>query len=289
MGSTTSKIAPQKLIRISKKAMETHTLLGISENEDHYLSQIKESLTNSLSRYHVLYGPMAPDFLPKDLLIIQNWIDMFEQNNAHWNYFRELKNLNQPIWILPLSYSADAGMPHTRGKNCICVPGGFFDNNVEHFDNNERNAITLRHELLHIHQKAYPEYWNEMYKKAWNCEKWSGKLPEKYEAIRRINPDTEWSGLYTIKNCLVPFCVFADINRPSLQRTFVWYYNINKRTVWKSKGIFDLPPELVGDKIWTDPRINMAMREHPNEMSAWLLSNPERYTTCEIFKALNRN
>jgi hypothetical protein len=178
-----------------------------------------------------------------------------------------------------LTYSADGGMPHTRGVKYICVPGGFFDTD-------RGNTITIRHELIHLHQKMARKEWDDIYLK-WDWKHWNGELPEKYEAIRRINPDTEWSGaLYVLKDIWVPFCVFREINRPHVSNTIVWYYNIKTGMVWKSTELLDLPPELAEDPRWNDERINMAMREHPHEMSAWFVASPEKYGDCLLYRLM---
>lgn len=262
---------------------ETTFFLAEAEKFDNYLNKINENIHNTTSRIGMYYESVYPDINETKREQITEWLVDFQEKNEKWQILLELLKKLKEIWILPLSYSADGGMPHTRGTKYICVPGGFFD--VDH-----DNGMTLKHELIHLHQKMVRQKWDKLYSDSWDWKPWRGKLPEKYEAIRRINPDTEWCGaLYVIKNTWVPFCVYREIDRPNVRHTIVWYYNIYTGMVWKSTGIFDLPPEIADDSAWTDTRINMAMREHPNEMSAWFLASPEKYENCILSRLFSRN
>lgn len=264
-------------------SQETNFFLIEAEKYDNYQNQIYNSIHNITSRIGMYYEALYPDFEENKRLFIEKWINFFCEKNETWWILRDIQKNIGDVWILPLSYSAEAGMPHTRGECYVCVPGGFFDTDKD-------NITTLRHELIHIHQKHNKEEWDRIYLKSWNWEPWNGKLPEKYNSIRRLNPDTEWAngGLYVIKKTWVPFSVFEDVSKPNIQNTKVWYYNINTGMIWKSTNILDLPPELSTDKLWNDSKINMAMREHPIELAAWLLASPEKYSDCPLMKTLIR-
>lgn len=261
-------------------AKETNFFLSDAEKFDNYINKINISIHNTTSRIGMYYESLVPDISESQREQIYKWISEFSKKNEKWLILTDLVTNLGDIWILPLSYSADGGMPHTRGIKYICVPGSFFE--VDH-----GNSITLKHELIHLHQKMDKLKWNKIYK-IWDWEMWEGRLPEKYEAIRRINPDTEWGDgpLYVLKKLWVPFCVFREVDRPNVRNTIVWYYNVKSGMVWKSTGILDLPPEIGEDPAWNDVRINMAMREHPHEMSAWFLASPEKYVECTLLNLM---
>lgn len=273
MGNTVANQTQGQLVLATTK--ETNLFLSDAENFDKYIGRINSSIHNITSRIGMFYEPLVPGYDDMRRTEIAEWLQNFKRKNEKWPILRELLAKIGNIWVLSLSYSADGGMPHTRGVRYICVPGGFFD--VDH-----DNSTTLRHELIHLHQKMDKKRWDAIYRN-WDWEPWvGGKLPDKYEAIRRINPDTEWGdgALYVLKKRWVPFCVFRDVDRPNVRNTIVWYYNVKTGMVWKSTGILDLPPEIGEDSAWNDVRINMAMREHPNEMSAWFAASPEKYENC---------
>jgi hypothetical protein len=270
MGNTTSteKKRPKLIITTAEQASH---LLKESEVIDGYRKSIFSRPLETSARASHNYFPLADSQYNKDML--QEWCNNFIDELLHnpvtnWIYAILASN-NITVYIVNLQFSADAGMPHTRplqnvNQGIICFPGGLRGANFE--------KRTLIHELVHIIQRNKPSRWRQLYKNYWNMEPYAGTLPQKYELARRINPDTLPFDLYIYKNKWVVFCVFNNITNPDIRATGIYYYNTNTERV-----MTDLPEELRTDEIFGDSKINSSMREHPAELSAWILAEPERF------------
>ena len=103
-------------------------------------------------------------------------------------------------------------------------------------------------------------------------EEYKGSTPIKYERAMRYNPDTIASRPFIYKGKWVPICIYTDVTAPDIHHTSVVYFNTHTGVVW-----FQLPDELANDPIFGDKKIIDAMREHPNELSAWILAEPHRF------------
>jgi hypothetical protein len=166
-------------------------------------------------------------------------------------------------------------MPHTRPLNgqrgLICFPGGLRLSELE--------KKTLIHELIHIVQRFNRASWFKLYEKFWQMKPYSGKIPKKYEDVIRYNPDTINAGIFYIyKDKWVPLIMYDDISNPNIHQTKLKYLNTESQVVWN-----ELPNELVEDPIFGERRINTAMREHPDEMAAWIFAEPGKYNDLAFF------
>jgi hypothetical protein len=86
--------------------------------------------------------------------------------------------------VVMMHRTADNGFPHTRPDKILCLP-------VSQLDADEADlAETLRHEAVHLHQRANPHPWYQAcLREGWmpvNRE----QIPQQLLSRCRINPDT---------------------------------------------------------------------------------------------------
>jgi hypothetical protein len=162
--------------------------------------------------------------------------------------------------------TSDGGMPHTRPNDIICYPdiSKFF------------SASTLIHELWHVHQRKYKQMWDDVFEKL-HWKKWNGTLPLSLEKNRRYNPDTIDSPLYIFKDCWIPIPIFEDITKPKVNEVYIWFYN-----VVTGYHIRTVPDEMM--KYF--PNLQISGYEHPREITAYMLSQPDQYMDSPGFKNL---
>ena len=137
---------------------------------------------------------------------------------ANLNYLPAL-NYAEP-WIgnteiITMNPTAEAGMPHTRPPNIICMP--------LYFPESKRQE-TLAHEYVHVHQRQNKDKWNRFFKKeGWNwIEKY--ELPERFVERCRLNPDTIDQQFWAWKDRYVPLPLFERDDKPQLRQvTISWY------------------------------------------------------------------
>lgn len=263
-------------------AAEGKLLLDEAETIDNYRAFIENSEIEKKARHNHNYFPLADSQYNKD--DVQKWLTDFvgELGASHdfsW-IVRFLSKYDATVYIVNLQFSADGGMPHTRplkgdNRGLICFPGGLRGTDWE--------KTTLIHELIHIVQRLNQPIWNKIYEKNWQMRPYNGKIPNKYELAVRYNPDTIMAGvLYIYKNKWVPIIIYTDITRPDIHQTMLVYYNSHTGVVWD-----ELPDELGNDIIFGDRRIISPMREHPNELLAWLFSNPNKYKDFPFYPNIN--
>jgi hypothetical protein len=181
------------------------------------------------------------------------------------NPIRLLNDLKH-IKIVQLMPSADGGMPHTRPGNIICYP------DISQLF----SQTTLIHELWHIHQRNYKDLWFKTFKRlGWTM--WEGKLPENLEKSRRYNPDTIDAPFWIFNEEWVPIPIFKDISRPNVADVEIWFYNVQKQYHIKR-----VPDEILS----YFPGLPPSAYEHPREITAYLLSEPDKYKNSQGFKHL---
>lgn len=276
MGSALSAGSRQPRIIVTT-AEQASRLLKEAETCDEYRKKIFNRPIESKARANHNYFPLADSQYNREVL--QEWCNNFleelsKNSDTQW-IPKVLINHDVTVYLVNLQFSADAGMPHTRplqklNEGIICIPGGLHGSDYE--------KRTLIHELIHIFQRIKPSVWVELYKKYWKMTPYAGTLPQKYEEVRRINPDTLPSELYLYKGKWVIFCVFKDITHPDIRDTVINYYNVHTKRVWS-----ETPDELRADEIFGDYKIIPAMREHPAELSAWICAEPERFQTNSFY------
>jgi hypothetical protein len=251
---------PTKIrFRIITDKNEAIRLLNNAEKEDFYLEECFDDKANSLARRNLTYSPNTTS--SKD----ENYANAYLKNNISALPIRLLNELDE-IKIIQLMPTADGGMPHTRPGSIICYP-----NFSQIF-----STTTLIHELWHIHQRIYKDIWFKAFKRlGWTL--WNGQLPEQLENNRRINPDTIDCPLWIFQNEWVSVPIFNDITRPNVNQVEIWFYNPNKQYHIKT-----VPPELSS----YFPNLPPSAYEHPRELTAYLLSEPEKYEDSNGYKKL---
>jgi len=258
MGNTSSSPHNLSFTLVCNKA-DALNLLNISEKKDFYLEECRDDTTNFKARINSSYSPNNISLRDKQ------YAESFLNGMASFLPGRLLSDLNN-INIIQLMPSADGGMPHTRPNNIICFP-----------DISQLFSITtLTHELWHCHQRIYNELWFKTFNKlGWTL--WNGKLPEQLEKARRYNPDTlEWP-FWLFNNKWVPIPIFRDITRPNVSQVDIWFYNPEKKY-----HITRVPPEI--EEYF--PNLPPSAYEHPREITAYMLSEPDKYRNSKGFTDL---
>lgn len=165
--------------------------------------------------------------------------------------------------IQTVSKTCEAGMAHTRPGDRIIIPDSI---PLPHRDQ------TIRHELIHIHQRRNPDAWRTFYRRAWSfqfAEAPPANLPAAVKEARRSNPDTwdpatggpwaVWQGRYW------PVPIYTDAKNPKLREA---------RTVWWDdwrQEVLAFPPAE-----WSAFFGTPAQDEHPHELAATYLTADDR-------------
>jgi hypothetical protein len=233
--------------------------LNKAETFDYYLAECHDDKLNSIARKNLTYT--SNTICIKDM----NYANAFLDGVISDIPIKLLNELNT-VNIVQLMPSADGGMPHTRPGSVICYP-----------DISQLFSIkTLIHELWHIHQRENKQYWLEIFKRiGWSI--WDGKLPEQLENARRYNPDTIDSPFWIFDNKWIPVPIFKDISRPNVSDVEVWFYNPEE-----NYHIKRLPDEI----MLYFPNLPSAAYEHPRELVAYMLSEPDKYKNSYGFQHL---
>jgi hypothetical protein len=227
-----------------------HEALHYAESKDKYNRLCRDSPANAEARNRMNYTAAS-----------LNNVDINVLNNL----FNQYTNFVPPRLLHELDYvsigmlmpSADKGFPHTRPDRLICFPQSAALPSLE----------TFIHELWHIHQRKYPELWHKLYTKVWGFKEWRGEmeLPEDLLRQIRINPDTLLYGLYCWRDEWVPLPIFTSPTQPRMDECSIWFWNTKTRR-WRQT-----PPET-WTAYFSSHIIPDSANEHPNELSAYMLS-----------------
>ena len=223
--------------------------LNAAEQIDNYRTKCLNHNANTISRRGQLYN--AYNYQLHYRYIME---DTLQASKKHLP--NKLLNEIGQVRIVILFPSADGGMPHTRPGNIICFPCQVDTPSFE----------TIQHELWHIHQRIYPEFWEKLLEKQWLFRPWlpSDELPLLLEKQRRYNPDTLKQPYWIWKDEWVPVPIFQNVTQPTLSECKIWWYNAKTELVSHS-----LPPEVAS---FFGSRMPAAAYEHPYEMAAYMLS-----------------
>jgi hypothetical protein len=227
---------------------ECRTALQYAESKDAYITQCLDSRANYIARTNTVYKPAIlsdSDFTAYDQLLTEF------VRHIPARLKKELDYASIAI-IMP---SADNGFPHTRPDKIICFPQSASMPLLQ----------TFIHELWHLHQRRYPDLWNKLYTQSWGFSKWNGYLPDELGANIRLNPDTIQYGLFCWRKEWVPLPIFLSPTNPQMNESAIWFFNIQTRR-WKHS-----PPEAWSDYFGSS-HIPPSANEHPNELSAYMLS-----------------
>ena len=159
-----------------------------------------------------------------------------------------LQNSVQICWMSP---SAEAGMPHTRAPNLICLPLYWKSNNL---------METLKHEAIHVDQRLHPNKWVRWcVQNGWTLVK-EDAIPERWRKRCRLNPDTCAYRFWAYQNRWVPLPLYEREDRPTLRDIRVRWWDMKTGELLHSA-----PPEL---QEITQGIVNP---EHPFEIAAYKL------------------
>jgi hypothetical protein len=257
MGNQSSSIS----FHIVYNKLEAQTLLHEAEQKDFYLEECQDDPMNALARRKTAYS--ANGMTDREYKFFEVVVE-----NARDKIPLRLQQDLKTVYLVQLMPSADGGMPHTRPDRIICYP-----------DITQTFSFqTLIHELWHIHQRLFRDEWDHVFREM-GWEEWKGRMPAHLDKTRRFNPDTLDTPYWCYQKTWVPIPVFRDIRQPNMTETDVWFYHVSLKYHVKS-----VPKEMekeYGTVPWS-------AYEHPREMAAYLLSDPDRYGQCSGFEKLIR-
>ena len=192
-----------------------------AETYDHFFATIRSDPMNARARQHLSYIPMDPTTQP--------WM------------------LNTEI--VTLHPTAEAGMPHTRPPNIICMP---------QYYPTERLQETLTHELIHIDQRRRPYKWNAYFEKEGWTPLSEEEVPPRWLSRCRLNPDTLDQRFWAWKGQYVPLPLFEREDKPDLRQVVVQWWD-------KESGVRQKePPRSFQERYGSLP----SQPEHPRELTA---------------------
>jgi len=258
MGNSSSNtINLQINIIYDKKAAQN--LLNEAEREDFYIEECHDDKANSLARKNLTYYANSMS------------IGEYKYATAHLEQLKALVPLRllndlKEVKIIQLMPTADGGMPHTRPGSIICYPD--FRQLI--------SSTTLIHELWHVHQRIFKNLWFKTFNKMGWVE-WKGNLPEQLEKARRYNPDTIDCPFWIFADEWIPLPIFKDISKPNVAEVEIWFYN--PKLQYHIKRV----PDILLSYF---PDLPSAAYEHPRELTAYMLSEPDKYKNMRGFKHL---
>jgi hypothetical protein len=209
--------------------------LDIPESIDHYRERCLKDPCNALARKNHSYVAMSS----------------FQVEQGPYN--------TEIIRMFP---TADAGMPHTRPPNYICMP--------EHYPENLYDE-TLQHELIHIHQRRNDLAWRELFHKQGWVPLADQHIPERWLYRCRLNPDTMDQRFYAWENRWVPLPLFERLDKPDLRECSVRWWD--QRTGELERN----PPPSFNSTFGS----HHPQPEHPREVSAVIFARQFRLETWE--------
>ena len=138
----------------------------------------------------------------------------------------------------------------------------------------------MRHELVHLSQKQFPDKWWVIYEHTWSFKKATEnefmQIPIKWRSRRRINPDTLKNPYVVWKDRYIPLSIFLSETEPDLRYCKRWFWDL-KLSQWT----WEEPPG------WIRMFGSGSNDEHPNEIAAhWI--DGSAGTEKSTFFRLNR-
>jgi hypothetical protein len=210
-----------------------------ADEEDKYQTRCKTDSLNAKAREKCVYLP---------------WHDQSDAKKINTS-LEEQSFFTHCIIMNP---SADGGMPHTRAGGLICIPAYWPRASLEE---------TIRHELVHVHQKQYPDVWREkLIEDGWGLVSEvdaKKEIPEDTLRRCRLNPDTldarfaAWAGRW------IPLPLFEREDKPNLKEIQVRWWDRQEQRLLLS------PPTSFTQKYGSGK--SNAQLEHPFELYAYLI------------------
>jgi hypothetical protein len=204
--------------------------LELAERIDGYQEMCKRDPVNSLARARCFYTLWNDQSLALEAkAILSRW-----KSGA--------------VDVVVLNPSAEGGMPHTRAGSLICIPA--YHTGLEE---------TLRHEMVHIQQRAEPGLWKmKMELEGWKAVS-DSVVPEVWRRRCRLNPDTFAARWFAWQGRYVPLPLFVREDKPDLRDIVVRWYDIEE-------GIVQATPSSFSRRYGT---LGASSMEHPYELSAY--------------------
>ncbi len=258
MGNTPSNHSNLTFHVVSNKSEAEHRLTE-AEKKDFYLEECFDDPPNAKAREKLSYRPNS--FRVHEEQSAAMYVESAKQRLPK----RLLMDLKD-IYLIQLMPSADDGMPHTRPDNIICFP------DISQLF----SIITLKHELWHVHQRIYQDLWLSAFASI-GWKPWKGSLPDRLEQYRRLNPDTIDHPNWVFQDTWVPIPIFRNITQPKVSDVDICFYHVFERYHTKK-----IPSEL---SFYFSGLPTIAF-EHPREITAYLLAEPEKYGSSKGFKDL---
>jgi hypothetical protein len=162
-----------------------------------------------------------------------------------------LSSLAPGAQIFILHPTAEAGMPHTRGPNRICLPAYFPDSRAEE---------TIRHELVHLDQRARPKAWQErLVAEGWTPVE-EEEIPLEWRRKCRLNPDTVSARFWMWQTRWIPMPVFQRDDAPRLRDVETWWWDRQEEHASRT------PPRTFTARYGS---VSSSEAEHPYELYAY--------------------
>ena len=194
-----------------------------AESIDHFEEKVHNDPLNALARKSLFYGPAVSSSQPEP-----------------WSLGTE---------IITMHPTAEAGLPHTRPPNLICMPQWFPE---------ERKQQILLHEYVHIDQRKRRSLWDTYFEKEGWTPILESELPERMVRRCRMNPDTIDSRFWAWEGQHVPLPLFEREDKPELRQVTVQWYDM------KSGIRQPQAPRRFVERYGSFP----SQPEHPRELSA---------------------
>jgi hypothetical protein len=195
--------------------------LEVAETYDHYFEKIRNDDVNRRARQHLFYTAM--DSKTQPFLLGSE--------------------------IVTMHPSAEAGLPHTRPPNLICMPIYYPE---------ERMKETLHHELIHVDQRRRRFKWNAHFEKEGWVPVQESEIPTRWLQRCRMNPDTIDERFWAWKGRHIPLPLFEREDKPDLRQVQIQWWD-------KETGI----RQTAAPRSFQERYGNMPSQpEHPRELSA---------------------
>lgn len=201
--------------------MNAETLLKEAEAEDYFFDTVNQNDLNKKARDGCFYVTA-------------------DKKSKPWLFNTQ---------IVTLHPTAEAGMPHTRPPNVICMPVYFPEQGLEN---------TLKHEYIHLDQRNRKHLWQT----AFENEGWTQidekEIPARWERRTRLNPDTVDQRFWAWNDKYVPLPLFERTDTPELRKVLVKWWDMEEGTLQPE------PPRSFMQRYGESPN----QPEHPRELAA---------------------
>jgi len=178
-------------------------------------------------------------------------------------------DLTQGSRIITLHPSADAGFPHTRPGNLICMPANY---------PLETAQQTLLHEACHLSQRVNPAPWvSYSMRQGW----WpvaAAEIPPRWKDRVRINPDTMAEPFWSWQDHYIPLPLFSNELNPKLTECDIRWFDR------RNSVLYTTPPPSFTERYGS----SAPQPEHPYEVSAVEFSKRSIQTKRDLLNLLTR-